>query len=372
MDRNTDIFYTIALLQVPMVGCITFHRLVEALGNAENVLNASKKTLLEIEHINKSVVNQIFENKSIALQSAENEVHFLQKNNITTLLISDKNYPKRLKECVDAPPILFARGNFDSNAKKCIAIVGTRHCTSYGAKMTKKIIEELVQYNVMIISGLAAGIDTIAHQTAVEQGLTTIGILGHGLKYIYPVNNRRLAKTMIENGGVVTEYFSNTPGDVGNFPRRNRIIAGMSDAILVVESRIRGGALITADLGFSYDRDVFAVPGRASDIASEGCNKLIFQNKAALVTSGEDIAKLLNWTGKTKTNKKNELNSSLLQNLNKEELMIINILKEKTELNIDELSLATNLNMLTLTNTLLSLEFKGCIECLPGKRYHLI
>lgn len=370
MINQTELLYTIALGNIPEIGCMTVRKLISAMGSAQNVLLADKKHLIMHEHLQPAMADNIINKKESALQQAEEEILWIQKNNISILHIEDDNYPSRLKQCVDAPPLLFARGSFNANATHCISIVGTRHCTSYGVGMTKEIVKELAPYHPLIISGLALGIDTAAHQAAVDNGLCTIGILGHGLKFLYPSSNVNLAKQMVENGGVITEFTSSTSGEAFNFPRRNRIIAGMSDAVIVIEAKARGGALITANLGFSYDRDVFALPGKATDITSAGCNNLIKQNKAALITGGHDIAVMMNWTSKRRSRKK-QADTQLLISFDENEKKIIQALQEKEGINIDDLAIATQLDNLTLSNTLLTLELKGSIECVPGKKYYL-
>ena len=371
MDTASELLYSIALSNIPAVGTMMSRKLISMMGSAQNILSTDKKTLVNYEHIPLHLADNIIKCKADALQKAEEEISFMEKNNISALLYNDKAYPDRLKQCPDAPLVLFARGNFDTNTKHCISIVGTRKCTAYGINSTKMIVEQLAEYNPLIISGLALGIDTAAHQAAVENNLATIGILGHGLKFIYPASNRGLAKRMLDNGGVMTEFTSDTNGDAFNFPRRNRIIAGMSDAIIVIEAHARGGALITANLAFSYDRDVFALPGKVSDAASAGCNNLIKNNKAALITSGEDIANMMNWIGKHKRkNKKNEI-QQLLINFEPTEQSIIQALQQKEGINIDELAVITDIDQLTLANALLSLELQGYIICMPGKKYYL-
>lgn len=370
-DTSSELMYAIALSNIPEVGSIIGHKLISMMGSAQNVLTADKKILVNYEHLPLYLADNIIKNKNTALQKAENEILFMQKNNISALLYNDDDYPDRLRQCPDAPLVLFSRGNFNANAQHCLAIVGTRKCTPYGINSTKMIVEQLAEYNPLIISGLALGIDTAAHQAALENNLSTVGILGHGLKFIFPASNRGLAKRMLDHGGVMTEFTSDTCGDAFNFPRRNRIIAGMADAIIVIEAHARGGALITANLGFSYARDVFALPGKATDTASAGCNNLIKNNKAALITSGDDIAGLMNWIGKNKRkNKKNEL-QQLLINFDPTEQSILQALQQNEGINIDELALITDIDHLTLANVLLSLELQGYIVCMPGKKYYL-
>jgi DNA processing protein len=372
-NKQNEIVYTIALTQLSSVGNITAQKLIQACGNAETVFKTSSKQLLEMG-FSAILSEQITATKAIALEIAYHEMEFLEKNDIHVFLFNDDTFPKRLAQCVDAPILLYGKGNLDLNPKRSVAIVGTRRFTDYGNRITRKIIEEIASYgNIQIISGLAAGIDTIAHQEALQNSLSTIGVLGHGLQTLYPANNRKLAKNMLEQGGLITELTSTTIGESFNFPRRNRIIAGMSDAIIVVEAQEKGGALITAKYGISYGKEVFAVPGRIGDKTSEGCNNLIKYNHTSLILSGHDIVNTMSWNDKSQgtPQKTHPKQMKLLLNLNKDEEVIVNSLQEKNESNIDELLFATGLSISVLSTTLLTMEFKGLICCLPGKRYIL-
>lgn len=372
-NRQTEILYTIALTQIPSIGNITANKLIDLCGSAEQIFKEPLKNLSHIRHVPKKIVNSILSAKSTGLDIASQELEFIDKNGITVFLKKDKTFPTRLAPCSDAPVILFGKGNLNLNPKYSVAIVGTRRLTEYGSQITKKIVAELSSYKeIQIISGLAVGIDTIAHQAAIENSLSTIGILGHGFQTLYPVSNRQLSLKMQEDGGLITEFTSSAVGETHNFPKRNRIIAGMADAILIVEAYEKGGALITANIGFSYDRDIFTIPGRIGDKASEGCNNLIKYNKAAIVTAGEDIVKAMMWEKNIEKNTDKGKQKKLLFDLKQEEQLIVEALQSKNKLNIDELTTLTNLNISTLTMTLLELEFKGIIKCLPGKRYLLI
>ncbi|MDR0604143.1 MAG: DNA-processing protein DprA [Bacteroidales bacterium] len=372
-DRQTEILYTIALTQIPLIGSVIANKLIDRCGSAEQVFKEPSNHLSRIDHVSTAIVDSIVSTKSIALNIARQELEYIDKKKVTVFLKKDKTFPARLTSCIDAPVILFGEGNLDLNPKHSVAIVGTRRLTEYGSQITKKIVKELSSYKeIQIISGLATGIDTVAHQASIQNSLSTVGILGHGLQTLYPAGNRKLALKMRENGGIITEFTSNIIGDAYNFPKRNRIIAGMADAILVVEAYERGGALITANIGFSYNRDIFTIPGRIGDKASEGCNNLIKYNKAALITSGEDILKSMMWDDNSRKNTEKGKQKKLLFDLSQEEQLIVDALQTKNGLNIDELTTVTNLNISTLTMTLLTLEFKNIINCLPGKRYFLI
>jgi len=370
MNDRQEILYTIALTQVPLIGNITADKLIAACGSAELVFKESAKNLSKIAPISTAVANSIVSSKDRVLDVAYREMKFIEDKGITVFVKGDDMYPKRLLQCIDAPIILYGKGNLNLNPKHSVSIVGTRRYTEYGSQVTKKIVEDLADYSGMqIISGLAVGIDTIAHQTSLQHALSTVAVLGHGLRTLYPSTNRNLAEKMLQNGGLLTEFTHDTPIDAHHFPKRNRIIAGMADAIVVVEAHEKGGALITANIGFSYNRDVFAVPGRVGDKASEGCNNLIRNNIAALISSGEDIAQMMMWKDVPQKSKNKQL--QLLIDLTPDEQVIIDHLEREKELNIDELLIATNLNTNILSTTLLMLEFKGIITCLPGKRYTL-
>ena len=371
MTSKTEILHTIALIQIPLIGNITAHKLITACGSAEAVFKETAKKLSKIEHLSSAVADSIASTKDTALKTAYREMQFIEDNNIRVFLKNnDDTFPQRLLPCLDAPLILYGKGNLNLNPKYSVSIVGTRRFTEYGNQAVKKIVKDLAEYKGMqIISGLATGIDTVAHQISIQNSLPTVAVLGHGLKILYPPSNRPLAEKMLQNGGVITEFLHDTPIDPHNFPKRNRIIAGMSDAVVVAEAHEKGGALITANIGFSYNRDIFAVPGKIGDKTSEGCNNLIKNNIAALITSGEDIAKMMMWKDIPQKSKARQM--KLLLDLPPEEQLILNALEQGKELNIDELLIATELNTNTLSTSLLMLEFKEIITCLPGKRYVL-
>jgi len=371
-NKEVEIFHTIALIQISEIGCVVAQKLIDVFGSASAVFQLKKSELSGVGNLSENVIKNIVSEKKLAFEIAETEMAFIAKNNIKVLLKNDECFPKRLIHCLDAPLLLYGKGNLDLNPKRSVAIVGTRQYTEYGNKITHQIVETLSTYdNLQIVSGLATGIDTFAHQAALKYGLSTVGVLGHGLQTIYPVGNKKLSVSMQENGGLLSEFTSTTVGNAYNFPRRNRIIAGMADAIVVVEAHAKGGALITAKIGFSYNRDVFAIPGKIGDKASEGCNNLIKNNTAALITSAEDIIKMMMWDDNPPRKTEKAKQTRLLLDLTNEEQEIVQILQEKEKLNIDELLLTTSWNITTLSKILLTLEFKGIITCLPGKRYVL-
>ncbi|MDD3876483.1 MAG: DNA-processing protein DprA [Bacteroidales bacterium] len=359
--------YIIGLGLIMGIGDVRAKKLIAYCGSAEAVFKEKKSHLLKIPGIGDILSKEILSQN--VLKRAEEELTFIKKNEIKTLYYLDNDYPHRLKHCDDGPILLYYKGNAELNSPKVISIVGTRSATEYGKTMCRLLIEGLASYNVLVVSGLAYGIDTAAHKAALDNNLFTVGVLGHGLDTIYPAANRTLAVKMLNQGGLLTEYLSGTIPDKENFPKRNRIIAGMSDAVVVVEAAHRGGALITAEIGLSYNRDVMAVPGLVTSNYSKGCNRLIKQNKAALVESADDIIYTLGWENLKKTK---PTQKALFQELSKEESVIVNILKEQTSTFIDEITFKSMLPVSRVATILLELEFKGMVNTLPGKRYTLV
>ena len=269
--------YEIALTLVPGIGDVNGKKLVAYCGGAEAVFCEKKKALTQISGINDNLVKGIG-SKDVMLR-AEEELDFIEKHDVKPLFYLDQDYPKRLQHCHDSPMMLYYKGNADLNAAKTIGVVGTRNITEYGKYATEKIIEDLSSDNILIISGLAYGVDSASHRAALKYDLATVGVLGHGMQTIYPAENRNLSTKMLEKGGILTEYISGTRPEKENFPKRNRVVAGMVDCLVVIESALKGGAMITADIANSYDREVFAIPGKIGDYYSEGCNHLIKTNK---------------------------------------------------------------------------------------------
>ncbi len=275
----------------------------------------------------------------------------------------------RLKQCADCPVILYYKGNANLDAERVIAIVGTRNATDYGKKMCNDLVEGLKDTGALIVSGLAYGIDAASHKAALKTGLATVAVVGHGLNTIYPAGHTNLAEKMLENGGLLSDFTSETTLAPENFPKRNRIIAGLSDAVIVVESKVSGGAMITADIAFSYNREVFAFPGRSEDVFSQGCNRLIRQNKAGLIQSADDLLDSLGWKDKKK---KAKPQVQLFQDLKPQEETIIKALQTQgAPMHVDDIALQTNLSPGNLSTHLLTLEFAGILKSLPGKRYSL-
>jgi DNA processing protein len=367
METNT-LLYQIALTLIPGIGSVNGKNLVAYCGGVEAVFTEKKRTLLKIPGIGEHTVSGIINHN--AFDRAEKEIEFINKFNIKPLFYLDSDYPIRLKQCADSPLILYYKGNANLNAEKVIGIVGTRKATEYGKEICRKLVEGFADLNLLIISGLAYGIDAQAHKASVDNSLYTVGVLGHGLDRIYPYANRNLAARMIEHGGVLTEYMKDTKPDFMNFPSRNRIIAGMCDAVIVVEAGKSGGALITADIADSYNREVFAVPGRIGDIYSEGSNFLIRTNRAVLVQSAEDIIQFLNWDNQLTPRKPAQ--RELFIELTSEEKAFIEALREHGDMEIDSLLMETGILPSKAAMALLNLEFEGIIRCLPGKVYRLL
>jgi DNA processing protein len=363
---HQDLLYQIALTLVPNIGDVHAKALINIYGNAENVFKAKRKELESIEGIGTVRANSI--KKFTDFTNSEAEIKFIEKYKITPLFITDDNYPKRLLNCYDSPPILFYRGNANLNTSKIVSIVGTRKNSDYGKVFTEKLIEDLKEQNILIVSGLAFGVDTIAHKAAIKNNLHTVGVLAHGLDRIYPAQNKQLAKDMIECGGLLTDFMSNTNPDKQNFPKRNRIVAGMCDALLVIESGIKGGSLITAELANGYNKDVFAIPGKTTDKNSEGCNYLIKQNKASLITCADDLMQIMNWAPQEKKQKKQR---ELFIELTPDEKIIVDILQLQEAVQIDELYFKSGLSSSTVASALLMLEMQNVVISLPGKVYKL-
>lgn len=368
---DNSLIYNIGITLLPGVGDITAKNLIAYCGNAEAVFSEKKFRLEKIPGMGTVLVDALTNSdiQKDALARAEEELKFIEEKKIIPLFFTDENYPFRLTQCDDAPVMLYYKGNGDLNARKIISIVGTRSATEYGKKITERIVEDLSSYNPLIVSGLALGIDVCAHKSALKNNLSTIGVLGHGLDLIYPSLNKETAEKMIEQGGLLTEFISKTEMVPEFFPRRNRIVAGLADAVIVIESKKTGGSLITADIANSYDRDVFAVPGKVDDSSSEGCNLLIKANKAMLIQSAEDVVKALNWDVESKKPKKTQ--QELFAHLSAEEESLVNILKQKEKTHVDDISHASGLPMSKTAALLLNLEFSGVIKSLPGKMYVL-
>lgn len=359
-------FYQLALTRVPGVGSVTARALLAHFANPEAIFKASFRQLTEVNGIGPQLAQSIRSFKEF--DRVATELQFIEKHQIQTLFITDADYPKRLAQCYDAPVLLYYRGTANLNQQKVISVVGTRSATAYGKELCEELLEGLKEHQPLVVSGLAYGIDSMAHKSCLKHDLETVGVLAHGLDRIYPAAHRGLAQKMIEHGGLLTEFPSQTNPDRENFPKRNRIIAGLADATIVVEAHSKGGALITAELANNYNRDVFAFPGRVHDEQSCGCNYLIKTNRANLITKAADLEYLLGWDKKNKSDKRQ---MSMPLNLNPDEQMLFNLLVQKPQMAMEELMLATRWPLSKLAVLVLVLEMQGLIVALPGKMYQL-
>jgi DNA processing protein len=364
---STQLLYHIGITLIPGVGDINGKKLIAYCGGSEAVFREKRKNLEKIPGIGGATLHQILNQK--VLKRAEQEISFIEKNHITPLFFLDKNYPKRLQHCIDSPIMIYYKGTADLNPQRMLGIVGTRNATSYGKHFCEQLVESLAGLSVIIVSGLAYGIDSYAHRESVKHNIPTIGVLAHGLDRIYPGTNSALSERMLENGGLLSDFISQTNPDKENFPKRNRIVAGMVDAIIVVESAKRGGALITADIANSYNRDVFALPGRIGDRFSEGCNLLIKSNRAAMIEGIADIKYIMRWDESTTKQTKQ---TKLFREFTTEETAIVDILKANSEASIDEIMVQSKMPSSKIAGLLLNLEFDGMVAALPGKRYKLL
>ena len=367
--HDTSIRYLIGITMIPGIGSITARKLIAYSGSAEAVFAEKKKALLNIPDIGEKVAGAMM--TADVLQQADAEIEYSEKNKIRIITCYDSDYPERMKQCPDAPLVLYMRGNADLNAPKMIGIVGTRHATDYGMEMTANIVRDLADrgHQPVIVSGLAYGIDITAHRAALRAGVPTIGVVAHGLDMLYPAAHRQTAREMMDNGALLTEFCSNTVADKPLFVRRNRIIAGTTDATIVVESGVTGGALITAEYANSYNRDVFAVPGRTDDIRSQGCNKLIKINKAHLAESAADIEYILNWSSAQKAQ---GIQQQLFFSLSEDEKKIVDLIRQQHEIYIDEICFNTGIPVHKVSSLLLNLEMNNIVKSLPGRKYKVM
>ncbi len=364
---NQNLTYQIALTKIPMVGLWTARLLIEACGSAEAVFSENKKTLTKIPRISPAIAKNILEADPESLSAPD--LSFINEHNITPLFFTDPDYPSRLKPFSDSPMILYYKGKANLNADRIVAIVGTRTPTDQGKICCHEIVEGLAKYNVLVISGLAYGIDVTAHQKCLSLQVPTVGVLGHGMSQIYPAAHKPIAARMLEQGGILTEFGPDKGPEREHFPMRNRIVAGMSDAVIVVETARKGGSMITAELANGYNKDVFAVPGRLNDRFSKGCNHLIKAHKAQLLESADDIAYIMRWT---EQDPPKEQQTALFPELNENERNLINLIGENEQISIDQLAYQAKLNSSEMATLILQLEFKGLIKTLPGKRFILV
>lgn len=367
MDQNR--LALLALHFVPGIGDFLVKQLVSYCGSAEDVFKLPKGKLLKIPNVGEATVAAL--QSSNPFEQAEEELIKAEKNDTRILFYLDANYPQRLKQYDDSPSLLYVKGNVNLNTNKTVGIVGTRQATSYGKEVVEKLMEELIPHQPLVISGLAYGIDIHAHKQALKFNLPTLGVMGSGIDVIYPAVHKEIATKMLESGGLTTENVFGAKPDAHNFPARNRIIAGLVDALIVIEAAEKGGALITAEIANNYNKDVFAVPGSLNQPFSAGCNKLIKINKANLLTGVKDLEYIMNWKADTQSTEfvSEQLDLNLFD---ADELVVINILKEnKNPMMIDELSRKSSLQPSSMAALLLNLEFKNMVRSLPGKMYRL-
>jgi DNA processing protein len=361
--------HKIALGLIPRIGDINARKLVSHFGSVEAIFHEPYRNLIKIPGIGSGIAKYI--NDRSYLDSAEKETEYITKNNIRTYFYLDNDYPFRLRQCDDSPVVFFFKGNCDLDSAKILSVVGTRNATTHGRELCEKIIEGLAagHPDLIIVSGLAYGIDIASHKAALAHNLQTIGVLAHGFKTIYPAIHAATSKAIVNKGGLLSDFLSDALPERNNFLKRNRIIAGLSDATLVIESGIKGGALITADIANSYNRDVFAVPGRPDDQWSAGCNSLIRSNKASLIECSDDIDYFLNWKPeKTKT----VVQRTLFSDLDDKEKMIFELLTKQGELTIDTICRSLDIPVYKLSSLLLQMEFKGFLKCSPGNLYRTV
>ena len=364
-----QLIYQIALTLIPGIGDVNAKALLAYCGSPEAVFKEKKSHLIKIPGIGSIAAKSI--SKADVFDRAEDELQFIEKSKIQPLFFTDSAYPERLKHCADSPILLYFQGNLSFNDCHFISVVGTRSATDFGKEFTERVVEQLKPYNTCIVSGLAYGIDVTAHKSALRNDMATVAVVAHGLDRIYPSLHKNVAEEMKANGGVLTEFATGTKPDRENFPKRNRIVAGLSEATIVVEAAKKGGALITAELASSYNRDVFAVPGRLTDKYSEGCNHLIKTNQASLIQSAKDIEYLLGWQSPNSAKKKT-VQKLMFVDLNPEEVALVNLIQENQPIQLDLLAMKLNWPVSKVFPVLTILELKGVVRGQPGRVFELI
>jgi len=367
--KEEELFHLLALQQVEGIGDVNAKKLISQCGSAANVFKEKKHNLLKISGVGRSTIERL--NDATIFNRVEKELTFIEKNHIDIVSFYDAEYPKRLKYCFDAPLLLFSRGKVNILEQNIISIVGTRQMTGYGKKVLEDLFESLIPFKPIIVSGLAYGVDIYAHQLALKYNFQTLAVLAHGLDRVYPAVHKKEALNMQENGGLLTEFWSGTRPDRENFVKRNRIVAGMSQATILIESAVKGGSLITADIANSYNRDVFAVPGRISDEFSIGCNNLIKTNRASVLTSIKDLVYILNWKPELEVQQKT-IQKQLFVELNDHEKSIYNYLLKEGKQQLDIIALHCNFPIHKTASILLNLELKSLTRPLPGKFFEAI
>jgi DNA processing protein len=369
---NRNLIYQIGITCVKGIGNIIAKQIIDNLDDISLIFTEKKHLLERIPGLSRRLIDEIHHPE--VLKRAEAEILFIEKNKIIPLFIQDSSYPKRLQECIDSPVMLYYRGNADLNAEKIISIVGTRNASVYGREMTDLLLQGIREKSSdsLIVSGLAYGIDIASHRAALREILESVGVLAHCLDRIFPAVHRNTAVEMLNNGGLLTDFMSQTNPDRQNFVKRNRIIAGMADCTIVVESAIKGGALITANIADSYNRDLFAYPGKAGDRYSEGCISLIKFRKAVLVTSAQDVFREMNWDLQTQVAARQTVQRNLFVDLNPEEKALTDLLSRAGNIQLNVLSIEMNWPISKLSGVLFELEMQGIVRCKPGGIYALV
>jgi DNA processing protein len=366
MTEN-QLLYALALQNIPKIGEITAKKLIHHCGSPEAVLKEKKQNLLKIDGIGTVVLQGLFD--KVYLENAESELRFIKDNDICTHYFMEDTYPEKLKHCVDGPIVLFQSGNINIKSQRIISIVGTRKITTHGVAFCENLVEQLAVYNPVIVSGFAYGTDITAQRAAVKHNLQTIGCLAHGLNQIYPKVHKKYVAAIEQHGGFFTDFWSTDNFDRKNFLKRNRIIAGLSEATIVIESAGKGGSLVTAEIANSYNREVFAVPGRTTDSQSIGCLNLIKQQKAHVLSQPEDIPYILNWQLE---DQQQPVQKQLFVELDIDEKVIYNFLKDNGKELLDIIALKCNMPTFRVASILLNMELKGVVRPLPGKQFEII
>lgn len=373
--NEQQLLYNIALTRIGHFSLASALHLYRTLGSGEEIFLHRNEAQDILPDCSPRLIDNL-KDWSEPLKRAEVELEFCRNNNIRVLCLGDDNYPKRLEDCADAPLVMYYKGNANLNQSRVINIIGTRHCTTYGADFIRRFIHDLKALcpEVLVVSGLAYGVDINAHQQALAVGYETVGVVAHGLDYLYPAAHKDVAREMVNHGGLLTEFMTCTNADKGNFVRRNRIVAGMSDACILIESAAHGGGMITAGIAFDYGREVFALPGRVGDHFSEGCNNAIRENKAMLLTSVEDFIKTMGWEDdalRIEAQKKG-IERQLFPDLSPEQQRIVDVLTKSNDLQLNQLSVKTGIPIGDITSILFQMEMMGVVKPMAGGNYHLL
>ena len=373
--NEQQLLYNIALTRIGHFSLASALHLYRTLGSGEEIFLHRNEAQDLLPDCSPRLIDNL-KDWSEPLKRAEVELEFCRNNNIRVLCLGDDNYPKRLEDCADAPLVMYYKGNANLNQSRVINIIGTRHCTTYGADFIRRFIHDLKALcpEVLVVSGLAYGVDINAHQQALAVGYETVGVVAHGLDYLYPAAHKDVAREMVNHGGLLTEFMTCTNADKGNFVRRNRIVAGMSDACILIESAAHGGGIITAGISFDYGREVFALPGRVGDHFSEGCNNAIRENKAILLTSAEDFVKTMGWEDdalRIEAQKKG-IERQLFPDLSPEQQRIVDVLTKSNDLQLNQLSVKTGIPIGDITSILFQMEMMGVVKPMAGGNYHLL